>query len=213
MSNQTELTYNYIKERILEGTYKPSQKLVESQLSQEIGVSRNTIKKALLMLSRENLIELENNKGATIKSYTMEEIVNYLQIRLVLESLVARNAVNKITDAEILALEQILEQMKNHLGENEFDHYSQLNKRFHEIIYKASGNPQAVEIINTINNQLGRINFRSLLVPGRSQESIQEHTNIFEAIKNRNELEASKAVEEHVDHVRKVIIQHYQFLQ
>jgi len=213
MSQQTETAYQYIKERILDGTYKPSQKLIEAQLSQDVGVSRNTIKKALLMLSRENLVELEKNKGATIKSYSMEEVVNYMQIRGVLEGLVAKNATKKISDSDLQALEQIVKQMKKFTEENDFDQYTLLNNEFHEIIYKASGNMQAVEMINTIKNQLKRINFRSLLLPGRNQESLQEHIRIYEALKNRNEKEAVEAVEHHVDHVRQVIVQNYQFLQ
>lgn len=213
MSQQTETAYHFIKERILDGTYKPSQKLIEAQLSQDVGVSRNTIKKALLMLSRENLVELEKNKGATIKSYTMEEVVNYMQIRGVLEALVAKNATKKITDSDLQVLEQIVQQMKKYTEENDFDRYTLLNNEFHEIIYKASENKQAVEMINTIKNQLKRINFRSLLLPGRNQESLQEHIRIYEALKNRNEKEAAEAVEHHVDHVRQVIVQNYQFLQ
>ncbi|WP_394233609.1 GntR family transcriptional regulator [Niallia oryzisoli] len=213
MSQQTETAYQYVKERILDGTYKPSQKLIEAQLSQDVGVSRNTIKKALLMLSRENLVDLEKNKGATIKSYTMEEVVNYMQIRGVLEGLVAKIATKKITDTDLKALEQIVQQMKKYTEENDFDQYTLLNNEFHEIIYKASENKQAVEMINTIKNQLKRINFRSLLLPGRNQESLQEHIEIYEALKNRNEKAAAEAVEHHVDHVRKVIVQNYQFLQ
>lgn len=47
MSNQTEYAYKYIRERILDGTFKPTQKLIESQLSEMISVSRNTVKKKL----------------------------------------------------------------------------------------------------------------------------------------------------------------------
>ncbi|WP_400163325.1 GntR family transcriptional regulator [Brevibacillus sp. TJ4] len=213
MSLQTEAAYKYIKERILDGTYKPSQKLIEAQLSEDVGVSRNTIKKALLMLQRENLVELESNKGATIKSYSMDEIINYLEIREVLEGLVARNAANKITDADLQTLGELMQQMKQHIEENEFEKYSQLNQKFHEIIYTASKNKPAVELIHIIKNQLSRIQFRTILVPGRNQESLKEHIRIYEALQTRNEKEASAAIEQHIRAIQKVIVQNYQFLQ
>lgn len=53
MTTQTDYAYSFIKNKILNGTFKPAQKLNESQLSEEIGVSRNTIKKAILMLESE----------------------------------------------------------------------------------------------------------------------------------------------------------------
>lgn len=213
MSLQTETAYKYIKEKILNGTYKPSQKLVEAQLSEDVGVSRNTIKKALLMLQRENLVELESNKGAKIKSYSMDEIINYLEIREVLEGLVARNAANKITDADLQTLGQLVQQMKQYIEENEFEKYSQSNHQFHEIIYSASQNKPAVEMIHIIKNQLSRIQFRTILVPGRNQESLKEHIRIYEALQMRNAKEASEAIEHHISKIRQVIVQNYQFLQ
>lgn len=213
MSLQTETAYKYIKDRILNGTYKPSQKLVEAQLSEDVGVSRNTIKKALLMLQRENLVEMESNKGATIKSYSMDEIINYLEIREVLEGLVARNAANKISDADLHTLGLYMEQMKRHIEEHEFEQYSQLNQKFHEIIYTASKNKPAVEMIHIIKNQLSRIQFRTILVPGRNQESLREHIRIYEAMKSRDEKEASAAIEAHIRSIQQVIVQNYQFLQ
>ena len=98
MVSQTEQTFRFLKEQIMNGTLKPSQKLTETYLAKLCGVSRNTVKKALMMLERENLVEVEPNKGATIKSYTLEEIVNYLEIREVLEGLVARSAARNIGD-------------------------------------------------------------------------------------------------------------------
>ena len=80
MKRPAEIAYDFIKERILEGVYYPSQKLIENDLSLEIGVSRNTVKKALLKLEQENLIVMENNKGATIKAFTLDEINNYFKI-------------------------------------------------------------------------------------------------------------------------------------
>ena len=77
--------YEYIKTRIMDGRFHPSQKLIENDLAQSIGASRNTIKKALLKLEQENLVILEPNKGAKIKAFELQEIKNYLEIREVLE--------------------------------------------------------------------------------------------------------------------------------
>lgn len=209
---QSDTAYDYIKEKILDGSYKPSQRLTETQLSKEIDVSRHTIKLALLKLEQENLVKIEKNKGATINSFTLEEVINFLEIREVLEGLVARNAAKNISDSELEELDTLLERMLKHLKGNEFDHYSNLNKEFHNIIYKASKKLEAVELIDMIKTQLIRYHFRTILVPGRNESSYNEHRRILEALKLRDEKEAENAIIDHITNVRLTIEQNYHYL-
>lgn len=212
MSRPMDNAYHFIKEKILDGSYKPSQRLTEIELSEVIGVSRNTIKKALLKLEQENLVEIEKNKGAFIKSFTLEEMINYLEIREVLEGLVARTAAKNISDVELKKMEDILALMDSHLKQNQFDEYSNLNKEFHQIIYHASKNPQAVEIVNVIRTQLSRYHFRTILIPGRNLSSFEEHKKIFEALKAHDEKLAQEAVTSHIANVRTTIKDNFSLL-
>ncbi|MFJ9498995.1 GntR family transcriptional regulator [Brevibacillus centrosporus] len=212
MTRPMENAYQFIKQKILDGSYKPSQKLTEVELAEIIGASRNTIKKALLKLEQENLVEIEQNKGAYIKSFTLEEIVNYLEIREVLEGLVARTAAKNISDDELKQMKDILEQMDAQLKQNRFDEYSILNKEFHQVIYRASKNQQAVEIVNVIRTQLSRFHFRTILIPGRNQNSFQEHTKIYEALNAHDEEKAQEAVMAHIVNVRKTINENFSLL-
>lgn len=212
MTRQADLAYDYIKKRIIQGVYKPSQKLVESELAETIGVSRNTIKKALLSLQKENLVEIEMNKGAVVKAFTLEEVIHYLEIREVLEGLVAKKAAINLTDADLVNLEDILDNMFRYLEKHEFDNYSNLNREFHEIIYNASGNSEAVEMIMIIRTQLIRFHFRTILVPGRNKESFKDHKRILDALKSRNAQEAKVVVEQHIANVRKTIEENYNYL-
>ena len=212
MSRPTEVAYQFIKKRIMEGEYKPSQKLIESELSEVIGVSRNTVKKALLMLEQENLVCIEANKGATIKSFSLEEIINYLEIRETLEGLIARTAATNMTEERLAMLEDIVEQMKSHLENHRFDEYSNCNQAFHAIIYEASTNQQAVEMVNKIKTQLKRLQIKTILVPGRTQESLKEHQKILSAMQSHDEKWAEDALKHHVAQVRKAIADNYAFL-
>lgn len=212
MKRPAEIAYDFIKERILEGVYFPSQKLIENDLAIEIGVSRNTVKKALLKLEQENLIVLENNKGATIKAFTIEEIVNYLKIREVLEGLIAADAAAKISDESITKLERILEEMRNNLLMGNFDAYSNGNLKFHEVIYNASNNQQAVELVKMIKQQLKRLQFRTILVPGRNENSFKEHSDILSALRNREVELSEHLVKKHVANVRTTIVNNYNVL-
>ncbi|HEY8529802.1 MAG TPA: GntR family transcriptional regulator [Paenibacillaceae bacterium] len=212
MTRPMEYAYQFIKDRILDGTYRPSQKLNESDLSKLIGVSRNTVKKALLKLERENLVEIEENKGATVKSHTLDEILNYLEIREVLEGLLARRAAASITDGQLRELQEVYLQMEDHLKNNRLDEYSNLNRKFHQIIYDASENRQAVEMVNVIKTQLLRYHLRTVLVPGRNQESLEEHRQILEALQARDPALAEERIRRHVGNIRQTIQTHHQIL-
>lgn len=212
MSRPMEMAYRFIKEKILDGTYRPSQKLNESELAQLIGVSRNTVKKSLLKLEREHLVEIVENKGATVKSHTLDEILNYMEIREVLEGLVARRAAAAISDAQLRNLEDIVGQMADCLQNNRLDEYSNLNRRFHQVIYESSDNQQAVEMINIIKTQLLRYHIRTILVPGRDRESLEEHRYILESLQARDAMLAEQQTRWHIANIRNTIQTHYSLL-
>lgn len=212
MGSQMEMTYQYIKDRILKGIFRPSQKLTEAELVQQTGVSRNTIKKAFLKLEQENLIAIEKNKGATIKAFTLEEVLNYMEIREVLEGLISRSAVRNISRDDLDKMHDILEQMKKFLANNDFDKYSENNRLFHTIIYASASNHQAVDMIMMIRTQLLRYQFRTILVPGRTEASLKEHTQIYEAFRRKDEDQVVEAATSHISNVREVIEQNYHFL-
>ncbi len=212
MGGQTDIAYLFIKKKIMEGDYRPSQKLTENELSKIIGVSRNTVKNALLKLEQENLVTVEPNKGASIKSFTLEEVLNYFEIREVLEGLVVKTVAKVISDSELTQLQKVLEAMSVKLEHNRLDEYSHLNRQFHNNIYQLASNVQAVELINMIKTQLIRYHFRTILIPGRNQESMKEHQRIYEALEKHDELEAQAAVMNHVSNVRQTIKENYQLL-
>ena len=212
LKRPAEIAYEYMKERILEGTYHPSQKLIENDLALEIGVSRNTVMKALLKLEQENLVVLEKNKGATIKSFSLREIINYLKIREVLEGLIGFSAAENITNEDLKKLEDILEKMKEFLKQNNFDGYSAQDLLFHEIIYNASDNEQAIAMVKIIKQQLKRLQIKTLLVPGRNENSFLEHTNILQALQERDPRKVEEKLKEHVANIRYTIESNYTFL-
>ena len=126
--------FEEISQKISDGTYPSGSQMVEADLAAEYGVSRNTIKKVLLMLENKGLVITELNKGARVRSFSHQEIEEMMQVRSALEELVTRLAVPCLTDEQISAMEAVLKTMKGHLEANELLHYSEGNKRFHQIM-------------------------------------------------------------------------------
>ena len=108
---QTTIVYNKIKKKIETGEYSPAQSLPEAALAKEYNVSRNTIKKALLMLENDAYVTMDLNKGAKVRSYSKSEVLQFLELREVLEGFIIQKAVPVITVADIARLKSILDRM------------------------------------------------------------------------------------------------------
>ena len=78
-TNQTTMVYENLKERIEQGYYSPAESLPEIDLASEYNVSRNTIKKALLMLENDAFVTIEQNQGAKVRSYSKVEVLEFLE--------------------------------------------------------------------------------------------------------------------------------------
>lgn len=212
MSTQTTKVYEILKSKILSGEYSPSESLPEQELSSRYNVSRNTLKKALLMLENESLVVIENNKGAKVRSYSMDEVLEFLELRANLEGFIIRKTVPVISEANITELENILSIMKDYHEKKELLLYSQTNLRFHKLVYDACPNKTAVVVTLQLKNQMAKYNTKTILIPGRDVQSLNEHTAILEAIKNRDAELAEALMIRHVLNVRKTFQENYSIL-
>lgn len=203
-----QIAYTYIKSRILDGVFRPAERLVESKLATEIGVSRNTIKKVLLQIEQERLITIEANKGAKVLSLSLEEIQEYYEIRKSLEVLVVRSAVKLITDKDLEQMRQLFDTMCDLKNKHDFDGYTQCNRSFHDIIYTVSKKAIAVGMIKEIKAQLIRFQFRTMLAPGRSDNSVLEHKALLDAFVTRDEEAAVLAIIRHISNVSDTIVKY-----
>jgi len=212
LRNQTSQAYQVIREKILGGVYRPAESLTELTLAQELGVSRNTVKKALLKLASENLVVIEENKRAMVRSFSIDEVLQYLSVRELLEGLVIREAIPVMSEADFGEMETILADMKEKLAEGELKLYSQGNWNFHQVIYRNCPNRPAVEIVLSIKNQLARYNVKTIFIQGRGANSFEEHRAILDAIKKRDVDEADRLIRIHISSMREVLKKYYELL-
>lgn len=211
-ATQTLNVYNALKDKIINGVLSPAASLPEADLAAQHGVSRNTIKKALLMLESEGFVTIEQNKGAKVRSYSKREVLEYLEVREALEGLLIRQTVPVITEKEISPLEDMLEQMRRHKSEGNLMEYSQCNRKFHQILYDACPNQATADIIINVKNQIRKYNSKTVLIPGRCEQGLAEHTEIVDALRMRDVHKAEQAMCRHIRGVRQVFEQYYDLL-
>ena len=109
--NQTTIVYEELKKRIETGYYSPAESLPEIELANEYNVSRNTIKKALLMLEKDSFVSIEQNKGAKVRSYSKREVMEFLELREELEGFIIRLSVPCIDQEGIDKMRVLLKEI------------------------------------------------------------------------------------------------------
>jgi DNA-binding GntR family transcriptional regulator len=212
MRDQTNQVHQELRQRILDGVFRPSESLTEMTLAAELGVSRNTVRKALLKLESENLVLIEENKRARVRWFSIEEVMQYLEVRELLEGFAIRQSAPLLGNAELKEMRGILSEMKKCLKAHDLLQYSQHNWRFHEVVYRVCPNRPAVDMIMAIKNQLKRYNIKTMLVQGRGEDSLEEHGKILSALERHDPDAAETQMRRHIVNLRTVLQRHFELL-
>ena len=213
MKTPTQDTYEQLKSKIINGEFFPSQSLKEQQLADALRVSRNTIKKALMMLERENFVVIEANRGAHVRAYTVGEVLDLMEYRIVLEGYIAAQAALKLTEDDFKHLLDSTISMKTYLDVNEPYLFSQTNQEYHKILFDACPNRIIVERALNLKSRLIRYSRKALLVRGRMNQSYTEHVAIIEALKSKD-LELCEALmRQHLLKIRTIFEENYDLLK
>lgn len=200
--------YNSIREKILSGYYKENEELKETAVAAELGVSRTPVREALRQLELEGLVSIIPNKGAYVTGITKKDIHDIYIIRSYLEGLCAKWACENITDEEIEALEEVMYLSDFHARRGHYDMMVELDNKFHELIYKASGSKILEHVLSDFHQYVERVRKITLSMPYRAEKSSKEHAAIVEAIKKRDGELAEALATEHIMNTIKNLIEH-----
>jgi DNA-binding GntR family transcriptional regulator len=135
-----------IRRDILAGHFAFGQRLKIGELAERYGTSHMPIREALKLLSGEGLIEMRPNRGVRVRTVDATYISNLFDVRIQVESMQARLAAQRRTDEDMAALHAARIAFELQAKESDVPALLAANLRFHGIISKASGNPEAASI-------------------------------------------------------------------
>ncbi|WP_432561705.1 GntR family transcriptional regulator [Kineococcus sp. SYSU DK003] len=187
-----------LRSALLAGDLAPGQRLVEADLAATFGVNRASVRAALLDLAAEGLIERIPNRGARVRVVSVEEAVAITECRMVLEGLCAAKAAERATGEQIGVLRDLGGQLEAAVAGGDPMKYSALNRELHRLVREYSAQPSASELLDRLNGQIVRHQFRLALRAGRPQVSLPEHLAIIDAIAAREPERAESAARAHL---------------
>jgi DNA-binding GntR family transcriptional regulator len=204
--NMPEAVADALREAILDGTLTPGSWLREAELAGEMKVSRTPVRDALRILAAEGLVNINANQGALVAPMTSDDILELYAIREVLEGLAARLAARRSPRACLEAFGRLIPEMRRLAEAGEIRQLSKLNFDFHTIVREAAGNRYLERSLAQVQNAARRFPDPTLALPGRVDESIDEHVALADAISTGDAVTAERLATEHMRHLAELRI-------
>ncbi len=188
--------YSLILEAIDAGTYKPGDRLVESELAERLGVSRTPVREALQRLETQSMLT-RDGRSLIVASLDHNQLAELYAVRTELEGLAARLAARHASDEEMRVLRAMVREDKALLG-GDPRALSRANKRFHKQIHLASHNRFLVQQLDLVHRSMALMANTSFAAEGRDMAGLAEHEAIVDAIEARDGDAAYQALRTHI---------------
>ena len=186
VSDEVASIVDIIKEDIFLGRLKPRERLTEVSLCEKMQVKRSQLRKALVELERLGLVIIELNKGASVRDFTFDEVEQIIQMRKLLEEQAAR-LVPMPAPAELISALTIIQKQHAAAISNEDPRSAyELNRKFHDTLYRSCGNKYLVELINYFASLIDIIKSYRMIDVKLVKRAPRLHLEIISALDNND---------------------------
>jgi len=200
--------YEEVKNAIINHLIAPGDIIFERNLSENLGISRTPLREAIQLLEMEGWIKSIPRKGILVCNISERDVEEVLHLRKANEVLVMELVIPNITHEEIQKIEEIYLAQSNQKQDNKT--FISLDKDFHIYMAELSGNKRLAQLMQTLSDQVRWFGVRALNLPGRIEQTLQEHAAIIEAIKSRDFKKAREAVLNHIEQTRVAVLNNLQ---
>jgi len=142
MSKSRDLAYDFIRNAVLSGEFKPGERLIENTLVDLIGVSRTPIREAIKLLATDNYLVMRPNSGAAVANWSMDELEDIFHLRAMIEGSMTERAVHSITNdgiAQLIASADAIDEILVKGSPFDIPKFLEENHKFHTVIRDAAG--------------------------------------------------------------------------
>lgn len=197
--SKAQLSYDWIKLRISDGTFVPGYRLVLGQIAKELDVSAVPVREAIRMLEAEGLVTFERNVGAQVALIKETEYLHTMQTLAVVEGVATSLSAPFITASDIVRARAINAEMIACLDHFDPPRFTQLNLDFHSVLFENCPNPHILDLVHRGWNRMRVLRDSTFsFVPGRARESVDEHEALLRLIESgADDLEIELAARVH----------------
>jgi DNA-binding GntR family transcriptional regulator len=194
-----EFAYRIMREALRSGAFRSGEHLREADVAQGLKISRTPVREAFHRLIAEGLLVNGPWNGVMVAELNPQELVHLYAVREVLEGTAAALAAKNATKAEVKRLLQI--GAAEARSRSDPDKLVIINSELHQTIYAASHNRFLLQSLNTVVDALGLLRHTTFASPGSVESAHRQHTQIINAIRDRNPSDAEQFARDHIRHV------------
>lgn len=212
--NASSAATEVIRQAIIDGRLPPGRRLKEEGLARELGISRTPVREALLMLHAEGLVDVAPNRGAAVRSHSVEDLDDLYQLRAVLEGYSTRRAATRLRDDEIRRLRESCDRFEALLYDGgDMSELVKENLVFHQTILDSSGSERLTSMVRQVI-ELPLV-YRSYVWYSPEQQRISGHyhVQITRALEARDAERAELVMKEHIFEARDLLLTHWRELE
>lgn len=202
-----DVVFITLREAILKGELEPGERLMEIALAQKLGVSRTPIREAIRKLELEGLVVMAPRKGAEVAEITLKDLRDVLEVRKNLEELAVELACKKATEDDIEEMKLAHEEFIKTLSQKDLTVIAEADVKFHDVIYRTTGNKRLIQILNNLREQMYRYRLEYIKDEKKRMIVTDEHLQIIEAIKSKDVKSAKAYIQEHINNQEKTIVE------
>jgi DNA-binding GntR family transcriptional regulator len=197
-----DMAYEDMREAILSGVLPPGQRVKERDVADQMGISTTPVKEALRRLEQEGLVVSQPRRGAVVSGLAQIPVEEIEEIRGALEGIGARLAAERLTDAELLRLGELVADMtKLTRAMKDPDRRVVEVFEFHRTILAGSRNDFIVRFVATLA-PFERFHSTEYSDPAEAAAILEEHEGIYDALRSRDGALAQRLMVEHYDRGR-----------
>lgn len=196
-----ERVVHAIRELILSRKLAPGQHLVENELAEALGVSRQPVREALQLLNTEGWVDLRPGYGAFVHAPTEAEVDQLLVVRATLEAESARLAALNVDTEDVARLRKLCRRGEEAATAEDIDETVAADAELHRTLAELSGNQVLLDFVSQVDRRV-RGHFTPL-VRHRGRQSWEEHSRLVDAIENADAELAERVMREHTEQTRR----------
>ena len=198
---------NDLRERILSGEMAEGETIRQEALAEDYDVSRMPIREALKRLDAEGLVQLTNNRGASVTSHSLSEIGEIFDLRVLLEVDLFKRSIPHMAEANYAECENILVEMEKSYDAYDVGRWGSLNNEYHMALYTAAGRGLTNEILQRVNVQSDRYVRMHLSVMEQRDPAKRDHRELLSLAHEGRAEEACALLTRHIRRTKEQLLE------
>ncbi len=199
-----ELAVERLRDAILDGQFRPGERLVERVLCESLGVSRTVVREALRHLETEGLVEVIPQQGPAVARLDPGQAAQIYEIRAMLEAMAARAAAERATKADVKRLRAANAAIQIAFSEEHGRAVLKATSEWYELMFRIAGKPMAWQVVQGLNARISRLRAVTISQPGRAADAGGEMRRIIDAIAAGDGDAAAQASFDHLQRVKEL---------